>query len=189
MSKQPVPETSPACARLGAGRSVVSYLALLPMGFSLPPRLLLERWALTPPFHPCRQHTVTAAVCFLWHFPSESLAAFLPRLSHLLALASRELRGIAPCGARTFLPRLAPGAILRPSKINWKITELIADDKCAAFFTRLVPVRHAPSKNSPSVGPNRVRRSWKSHCQISYGQTRRPMLEYQRIPARKSLSG
>src|SRR5262249_13407181 len=23
------------------------------MGFSVPPRLLLERWALTPPFHPC----------------------------------------------------------------------------------------------------------------------------------------
>ena len=29
--------------RRGTGRSGVSYLALLPMGFSVPPRLLLER--------------------------------------------------------------------------------------------------------------------------------------------------
>lgn len=28
------------------------YLVLLPMGFTVPPRLLLGRWALTPPFHP-----------------------------------------------------------------------------------------------------------------------------------------
>ena len=38
--------------RLGASRSAVSYLALLPMGFAMPPRLLAERWSLTPPFHP-----------------------------------------------------------------------------------------------------------------------------------------
>lgn len=37
----------------GAGRSEVSYLALHPIGFSVPPPLLSERWALTPPFHPC----------------------------------------------------------------------------------------------------------------------------------------
>jgi len=40
------------CAERGAGRSEVPYLALHPMGFSVPPRLRLERWALTPPFHP-----------------------------------------------------------------------------------------------------------------------------------------
>src|SRR5438105_4260643 len=85
------------------------------MGFSLPPRLLSERWALTPPFHPYRRHTVSAAVYFLWHCPSKSLAAFLPRLSHP---NKHELRGIAPCGARTFLPGFAPEAILRPSKIR-----------------------------------------------------------------------
>ena len=31
------------------------------------------------------------------------------------------LRGIAPCGVRTFLPGLAPGAILRPSEIENKL--------------------------------------------------------------------
>jgi hypothetical protein len=55
--------------RREAGGFNVSYLALLPMGFSVPPRLLLERWALTPPFHPYRP-LAQAAVCFLWHFPS-----------------------------------------------------------------------------------------------------------------------
>src|SRR5438094_3519886 len=39
-------------AKLAAGHCVVPYLALHPMGFSVPPRLRLERWALTPPFHP-----------------------------------------------------------------------------------------------------------------------------------------
>ena len=34
------------------GPRSVPYLALLPMGFSVPPRLRLARWALTPPFHP-----------------------------------------------------------------------------------------------------------------------------------------
>ena len=34
-----------------------------------------------------------------------------------------ELRGIAPCGVRTFLPGLAPGAILRPSGIAYSLPE------------------------------------------------------------------
>src|SRR6267154_4313300 len=52
---------------------------------------------------------------FLWHFPSESLPTFRPRVSQSNRL---ELRSIASCGVRTFLPRLAPGAILRPSKTS-----------------------------------------------------------------------
>ena len=50
------------------------------MGFSVPPRLRWERWALTPPFHPYRspcKHEPTA-VYFLWHYPSGCLAASLP---------------------------------------------------------------------------------------------------------------
>ena len=50
---------------------------------------------------------------FLWHFPSASLPTLRLRVSQ----SNRPgLRSIAPCGVRTFLPRLAPGAILRPSK-------------------------------------------------------------------------
>ena len=49
---QPVPGTRPACAGTEAGRFKVPYLALHPMGFSVPRRLRVARWALTPPFHP-----------------------------------------------------------------------------------------------------------------------------------------
>src|SRR5262249_53759892 len=48
----------------GAGRSVAPYLALHPMGFSVPPRLRLERWALTPPFHPYRHFLRNAGGIF-----------------------------------------------------------------------------------------------------------------------------
>ena len=52
MSERPIPGTCSAFAERGAGHSKVPYLALHPMGFSVPRRLLFERWALTPPFHP-----------------------------------------------------------------------------------------------------------------------------------------
>ena len=52
MSQRPVPETGPAFAGREAGHLAVSYLALHPMGFSVPRRLRSGRWALTPPFHP-----------------------------------------------------------------------------------------------------------------------------------------
>ena len=45
-----------------------SYLALLPMGFALPPLLPATRCALTAPFHPYLDPK-TAAVSSLWHFP------------------------------------------------------------------------------------------------------------------------
>ena len=101
------------------------------MGFSVPPRLRLERWALTPPFHPClgganHEAWTTEAVSFLWHYPSGCLTASPPAcipspgfLSH-----NQGLRGIAPFGVRTFLPRLAPEAILRLSEIDQSILEV-----------------------------------------------------------------
>jgi hypothetical protein len=58
---------------------------------------------------------------FLWHFPSESLSTFRPSISQSNRLG---LRGIAPCGVRTFLYRLTPEAILRPSKTGVKLTEI-----------------------------------------------------------------
>ena len=54
---------------------------------------------------------------FLWHYPSAGLAAWPP------ACIPGGLRGIAPCGVRTFLPRLAPGAILRLPKISLSIRQ------------------------------------------------------------------
>ena len=57
---------------------------------------------------------------FLWHFPSKSLPAFRPSISQSYRLG---LRGVAPCGVRTFLNWLAPTAILRPSKTIQSITD------------------------------------------------------------------
>ena len=56
---------------------------------------------------------------FLWHCPSAGLAAWPPACIP----DQSGLRGIAPCGVRTFLPRLAPEAILRPSKIAANLAE------------------------------------------------------------------
>src|SRR5262249_60298497 len=49
-----------------------SYLALLPVGFTLPPPLPAARCALTAPFHPCRpppRRVDGLGGVFLWHFP------------------------------------------------------------------------------------------------------------------------
>ena len=90
------------------------YLALLRVGFTLPPVLPPARCALTAPFHPYLAtypwHTGTntgapkamlsvsgvgdQAVCFLWHWP--------------WARAPQALPGTLPNGARTFLPVARP---------------------------------------------------------------------------------
>jgi hypothetical protein len=104
---------------LGLGRAApkIPYLALLPMGFSVPPGFRSERWALTPPFHPYPVRVATnAAVSF-----SVALSVGTPH-----GIAARvypgartsRLRGIAPYGVRTFLPQRSPGAIPRPSRIK-----------------------------------------------------------------------
>jgi len=57
---------------------------------------------------------------FLWHFPSSRLPTTRPRVSQSNRL---ELRGIAPCGVRTFLCRLSSTAILRPSKTRLNLPQ------------------------------------------------------------------
>ena len=65
------------------GPSLLPYLVLLRVGFSLPAELLPPRCALTAPFHPYPAFA-REAVYFLWHFPS-SLAA-RPAVSRHVAL-------------------------------------------------------------------------------------------------------
>ena len=77
------------------------YLVLLPVGFTVPPPLPAPRCALTAPFHPhpqARGPGGQTALCGT--FPGVAPAGHYP----------------APCfrGARTFLPRVAPGAAIRP---------------------------------------------------------------------------
>lgn len=127
MSEQPVPGTHSVETETEAGRFVVPYLALLPMGFSVPRRLLDGRWALTPPFHPYRYDRsrsgglFSVALSVGWPF---GFSARVYPNPHRLGL-----RGIAPCGVRTFLPRLAPEAILHPSKIELSVGRLSSQNK------------------------------------------------------------
>jgi hypothetical protein len=76
------------------------------MGFSVPPRLRLERWALTPPFHPYPHLFRNAgglSFCGTIRWPASRQNR--PRVSQLAFLRRRlRLRGIAPYGVRTFLP-------------------------------------------------------------------------------------
>lgn len=73
------------------GPRLVPYLALLPVGFTVPSLLPGTRGSLTPPFHPYLGPRGPSAVCSLLHFPSPCDA--------------RSLAGTVPSGARTFLGR------------------------------------------------------------------------------------
>ena len=73
------PEPAPLARKLERAAPKVPYLALHPMGFSVPRRLRFARCALTAPFHPYPERVAaTGAVCFLWHCPSGCLAASAP---------------------------------------------------------------------------------------------------------------
>ncbi len=50
-----------------SGPLLVPYLILLRTGFTLPPRLPLERWALTPPFHPYPNESRRFVFCGTFH--------------------------------------------------------------------------------------------------------------------------
>jgi len=65
-------ETSPRASDAQPALSI-----LLPAGLAVPPPSPGARWALTPPFHPCRGEA--PAVCSLWRFPSGSGPKPLPR--------------------------------------------------------------------------------------------------------------
>jgi hypothetical protein len=71
-------------------RTLLPYLVLLRVGFSLPPPLLTERCALTAPFHPYRACARRYVFC----------GTFRQRR---LNGAARTLSGTLLCGVRTFL--------------------------------------------------------------------------------------
>jgi hypothetical protein len=72
------------------------------MGFSVPPRLRAERWALTPPFHPYPASEEAGRFVFCGTVRRQASRPRLPRVS---GAPKHRLRGIAPYGVRTFLPR------------------------------------------------------------------------------------
>ena len=129
MSAQPIPETCFAFAKHGAGSSRVSYLALHPMGFSVPRCLRFARCALTAPFHHHRQFA-PAAVYFLWHFPSGVLSPsrVYPCLKQGYAASRPLVFGLSsplclePANPLDLVDSRKSGAILRPSKTTCKLS-------------------------------------------------------------------
>ena len=86
------------------------------MGFSVPARLLEQRWAFTPPFHPCLRTEARRRFIFCGTFRQSRFS----RTARTYPVGKDRLRGIAPFGVRTFLLGLAPEAILHPSKTEVK---------------------------------------------------------------------
>src|SRR5207247_3162763 len=71
------------------GRFVVPYLALLPLGFSVPPRLLSERWSFTPTFHPYRcTYSLSGGFVFCGTVRRKALSNFPPACISARFLAS-----------------------------------------------------------------------------------------------------
>ena len=68
------------------------------MGFFVPPCLRSGRWAFTPPFHPCRSACAEVGGMFSVTLSVDRDFGLGP---------PRILRGMLPCGVRTFLSRLA----------------------------------------------------------------------------------
>ena len=92
------------------GRPLSPYLALLRMGFTVPPPLPSGRCALTAPFHPCRPFGRRSLLCGTF----------------LRVAATGHYPACRPYGVRTFLPDLSgrsPGplgakAILSVKQLN-----------------------------------------------------------------------
>jgi hypothetical protein len=74
---------------LSAEAEIPPYLVLLRVGFALPGALLLQRCALTAPFHPYLS-LAARAVYFLWHFPSNRLKPAVPDVIRHTALRSSD---------------------------------------------------------------------------------------------------
>jgi len=97
-----------------AGPALPSYLALHHAGFSVPPVSPPERWALTPPFHPCQAVRRCRACAQRWRrrltgFPAPHHRAALHRRS-ILCGTFRDAAG--PAGFPT-VSTLSPDVIRR----------------------------------------------------------------------------
>jgi len=117
-----------------AGPALPSYLALHHAGFSVPPVSPPERWALTPPFHPCQ------AVCRCRTFARLCRRRFagFPARRHRAALHRRSIF----CG--TFRDAIAAAGLprrrqLRPLALPGALPFTLTPPKAAEGFTPSPP--------------------------------------------------
>src|SRR5216684_4494409 len=108
-----------------AGPALPSYLALHHAGFSVPPVLPPERWALTPPFHPCQ--TSRAFRRRLTGFPVRCHRASLRRRSILCGTFRSASSG-------TGIPACPPG--FAPWRYQARCPVKSSADHSSAAFRR-----------------------------------------------------
>jgi len=124
LSQQPVPETRLAPE---AGRFEGPLFGLAPDGVFRAPAITRRAVGSYPAFSPLPLNLHLNGGLFSVALSVERpFRTLLPRVSQSIRT---RLRGIAPYGVRTFLPRLAPEAILRPSKIEARVMHEVEDDK------------------------------------------------------------
>jgi hypothetical protein len=101
------------------GPPLAAYLALLRLGFTLPPALPQARWRSYPTFSPLPDPPITrgpSAVCFLWHCPSrDSVLPRRPVPRRYLAACPMEpglssIRGLQPRGDSPRVATIRPTA-------------------------------------------------------------------------------
>jgi hypothetical protein len=124
LSQQPYPKPVRFRGR-GAGRSSVSYLALHPMGFSVPSRSRGTRWSLTPPFHPYPSEISnlrfqSGGLIFCGTVRRDASQRHRPRVSPNAFGVTRH----RALWCSDFPPSRQVGtAVLRPSKIGLSLAE------------------------------------------------------------------
>ena len=95
-----LPGSSGGQPSVASADAVASFLVLLQVGFTEPPRspgTLVVSYTAVSPLPASRR-----AVCFLWHCPAGHPGWVLPTTS--------------PCGVRTFLDAVTGAAITRPTR-------------------------------------------------------------------------
>ena len=136
MSQQPIPGTHPL-SRVWSGPLQSSLFGLAPDGVFRAASLALRAvrsyrtFSPLPAFLANRRRFILCGT-----FRRDGSRRHRPRVSRP---HKPGLRGIAPCGVRTFLPRLAPGAILHPSKTSTSLTESQIQNKAQPPSASILP--------------------------------------------------
>jgi hypothetical protein len=118
--------------RIRAGPALPSYLALLHAGFSVPRMSPSERWALTPPFHPCQMRST-----------ERGEPQVLPGACRR---GANDTGGLSFCG--TFRSRVPSVTLARDAR-----TSPLALPGALPCRGRLLRVHHGWSPDFPPVDP------------------------------------